>query len=544
MSAALAQVRNLSTGDEGAITHSVCSSRFTQNAAPSRTEGANAQDGPLSQQDLWALNTGWEQSPEEWRDRSQRQERLRDQTTRMADALEAEGIRTRLDQGDVVDLSEVTGQVDRSEAFRSICFLPLIAQRERRQVLNRLRYFQKNDPRGRHMRYAVITSGERIAIHEPVHFADGAYCPVTFTGGRRRVRVVEGMDGPYCPLGSPAAPSCPIDWEPWRAVPADGPLRARTKELHRRVSKWAFEAHRRFGIEVFCRVTEYPTDETFTVHPHANVIYAPSKMLPAHQWRAFLSWSRSYLGAHWHDAGKLEKPDEVLKYPFKPEDVDEMDGPCLAWLYRETTRLKMVQPMASFAELSRELDEADQKIAMVNRQGGARLERIRKSKREPADPEAEAAPDDRNENRVLCRTSPQFRHCPYAEPVTRVLNYTEDPQTATGRERLAEIRERQAEARAWWDANGAPDPATALSVGRGQAAAADGAAGGVTAFRVHTCRPTVQAGSGEGTASPPPAARVGPGNPLSGPGVAPDGTRYNPETGEIIEPAQPGMEVV
>lgn len=552
MSVALARAGNRLGGEEGAITHSVCSRAPTQNAAPSQADGGATRNGPISQADLWEINTGWHQSPDQWRERSQAQRRLERQTARIADLVEAEGLPMRLAQGDVVDLSEVTGQVDRSEAYRSVCFLPLIAQRERRPILNKLRYFQRHHPQGRYMRYAVVTAGPRVPIHDAVDFAAGIYCPVTFDGGDRLVRIRTDADGPYCPIG-------PVEKAP------GGPLRSEIQRLNRLVSRFSSKALYRYGIEVVLRADEFPCGDDLTIHPHANILYFPRRKMSRETWAHFLSWAHRFFGSHWHDAGRLQEPDEVLKYPFKPEDVDAMDGPCLAWLYEQTARLKMVQPMRSFARFCRGLElgegrrDADgqvtdgrccavaigpdgawrpvaQKIAMVNRSGGARLELIRKATREPVDPDAEAPDDEQNENRILCRTSPQFRHCPYAEPVTRILNYTETPTTVHGRKRLEKIRAWQDEARGWWDANGAPDPATALAVGRGQAAAGDGAAQGVLPFKVHTCRPTVPAAEADRGASPPGDPPGGVSEGSQSLQEAPDGTLYDPETGEITDP--------
>ena len=66
------------------------------------------------------------------------------------------------------------------------------------------------------------------------------------------------------------------------------------------------------------------------------------------------------------------------------------------------------------------------------------------------------------------------------------MNYTRTPVSEWGRESLCELKERARVASNIWHMNGAPDPKTALAVGRGQAAARDGEAGRVAAFSVHT----------------------------------------------------------
>jgi hypothetical protein len=409
----------------------------------------------LTSDEVMRLNTGWQQSPERWRESVRRRRILAKQTARMADSLEQlGGIRARLSVA-MSAIGNATGGIDSEDCYRAIRFLPLIAQRERRPVLNALRYFQRNDPSGAHLRYAVITAGRR--------------------------------------------------------VPAWGDLRGAMAHLHRQVSRWAHDADRDWGMEVLYRGTEFTRDGGPSYHPHANVLYVPRRPMSKAKWAAFLKWSHMRLGAHWRDNGRLKDADEAIKYPFKPAELDDAPGDELVWLWWETHRMKFAQPMGAFAEFRRQLQRDGQKVAMVNRRGGARLEIVTKSKRDPLDEKAESDP--RRENLILCRTAPQFRFGPFAEPITMVANYTDQPTTAEGRQRLAIIRAWNDQAQEWWQASGAPLPQIAKAIAAGQAAARPGEAGRVAAFNVHTRRPTVQ---------------------TRGCLQLDDGTRYDPDTGEII----------
>ncbi|WP_096700023.1 hypothetical protein [Magnetospirillum sp. 15-1] len=335
----------------------------------------------ITSDEVMRLNTGWQLSPEHWRESAQRRQVLAEQTARMGDALEQfGGIRTRAPVR-VTVIGNATGEIDGQESYRAICFLPLIAQRERRPVLNALRYFQRHHPAGAYIRYAVVTAGRR--------------------------------------------------------VPAWGDLRGAMARLHRQVSRWAHDADRDWDVEVLYRGTEVTRDAAATYHPHANVLYRPRRGMSKARWSAFLGWSRGRLGAHWRDNGTLRDADEAIKYPFKPAELDDAPGDELVWLWWDTHRLKLVQPMGAFAEFRRQLQRDGQKVAMVNRRGGARLEIVARAKRDPLDDKAEADP--RGENLILCRTAPQFRFCSFAEPVTLVVNYTDQPTTPEGRQRLAII---------------------------------------------------------------------------------------------------------
>lgn len=177
--------------------------------------------GQITTDDVMRLNTGWQLSPEHWRESAQRRQVLAEQTARMADALEQfGGIRARASVR-LVAIGNSTGEIDEEESYRPIRFLPLIAQRERRPILNALRYYQRNDPSGAHLRYAVITAGPRV-----------------------------------------------LAW---------GDLRGTQTRLQRQVSRWSHDADRDWDIEVVYRGTEFTRDEAATYHLHANVLYRPRR---------------------------------------------------------------------------------------------------------------------------------------------------------------------------------------------------------------------------------------------------------------------------
>jgi len=390
---------------------------------------------PLSFFDILAANTGWQQSPEQWRKASSRYQALASQTKRIALALESLGIRARLESDNVIDLGEVTGEFQTTENYRAIRFLPLIAQRERRPILNALRYFHLHHALGKYLRYAVVTFGVR--------------------------------------------------------VPVFGDLRQSIQAGQRAISRWAHEADRDWNVAVLFRGIEFTVNLDRSLHPHANILYAPRQILSKERWSEFLSWTKRRLGGViWKDCGRLEKPDEAIKYPFKPMELDILKRHDLAWLYHETKRLKLASPLRDFAEFRKELNKLGQKIVMVNHKGGARLCRLRKSSRDNV--ERNKIDDQVQENLILCRSAPQFRFGPYAQAVIRILNYTTEPKTILGRRRLEQINIYRNESRKFWDENGAPSPEIAIAVARGQANAKSGEASKVRAFNVHTCRLSVQ----------------------------------------------------
>lgn len=392
--------------------------------------------GSVSHEGALAANTGRTHGDQAWEEGRERQVLLRQQTERLAALLEEAGIHTRL-PSDVWMVGDVTGGVERAESWRAIRFLPLVAQRDRRPVASALKLWLRT---ARYVRYAVVTSGERV------------------------------------PLG--------------------GDLKARQAEHTANIRRWSSEASERYGVELLLRATEYTVNDE-GVHLHSNIAYRLARPLPSPVWAEFLSWSRGRLQAHWKDCGQLRDADEVVKYCVKPAELDRLDGDQVAWLFEQTYRAKMVQPLGGFADWLRGLERDRLKVAQVyGADGKSRFRLVTKMEREPS---TGTGGGQAGENVICGRTLPQARWCPWSEPVSLVMGYTNAPTTADGVRRLALLRARQAEARTWWDANGAPDPAS---------------------LRVHTDRPTVQAtatgttsggtvfdlATGEVLYEPPPAA--------------------------------------
>ena len=395
--------------------------------------------GVVSHEDVLVLNTGTTHGIESWEEGRARQAVLCEQTRRIADVLEASGIQVRL-PSDVSLVGEVTGNVDLAESWRAIRFLPLVAQRDRKPVSSAMKLWLRGSG-GRHVRYAVVTSGDRV------------------------------------PLG--------------------GALKKRQAEHTANIRRWASEAGQRFGVELLLRATEYTVNDD-GVHLHSNIAYRLARPLPADSWSEFLSWSRGRLQATWKDCGELENADELVKYCVKPADLDRLGDDDLVWLFEQTFRAKMIQPLGAFGEWMKDLERDRLKVAMVRDSEGnkSRLRLVTKMKRDMTKGGGEVG-----ENVICGRTLPQARWTQWAEPVSLVMGYTEMPQTPEGVRRLAVLRSRQAEAQGWWIANGAPDPAT---------------------IKVHTDSPTVQNQEATKTVT------------------ASDGTVFDPETGEVLYEHDPG----
>lgn len=416
-------------------------------------------------------NTAWALDPVGWAQRQAATKILEQQTEHIADALARAGVNVTLD-GDVTFIGAVTGVVEHQRVYRAVRFLPTVAARDRRPIVNGLKLFISGQPNSRYFRYAVMTCAE--------------------------------------------------------PVPVGGDLRGTIQELSRRISKWAHKVQK-YGIKVLFRGIEFTrktaaerkmTDRyapgTILYHVHANVIYWPTRNIDK-LWPEFLQYTHSFMGAEWRDNGKVEKVEEIVKYCSKPTDTLAASDDELVWLYRETQRLKICQPLGDFKGWLKTLEKLGEKVVRVHvGRGDGRLARVQK-RRKKADEDkandaaakADTASSDEDEksavkaaepkvppsNMLLGMTLPQWRHTPWAEPLIMVQRY--DPSKAFG-ESGGDIEAWKRAAREMWDSNWGPEPAEALRVARmalDAAAAEDDIreAAEAACYIVHTCRPTVPA---------------------------------------------------
>jgi len=447
-------------------------------------------------------NTGWMLPADAWARRTMATSRLMQQNDRLADALQRAG-EDVIRPGGLTLISAVTNIVETQRTFRAVRFLPVVAARDRRPTVNGLKLFIHEHPNSRYFRYAVMTCAE--------------------------------------------------------PVPAFGDLRGAVQELSRRISKWGHEIGKCYDIEILYRGIEFTRStarerdaaaaergqesdlsarygaDTVLYHVHANVLYWPKRNIDK-LWLDFLRYTKQFMGAHWRDNERLGNVEEIVKYCSKPADTLAASDDELVWLYRQTQRLKICQPMGEFRRWLRELKTQRKKIARVHDgRGDGKLMRVKKGRRggnqeEAADEDGNLIEDDEaNEdgdgdaaedahevpktrertgaavppsNLVIGLSLPQWRHTPWAEPMIMIQNY--DPAAAFG-EDGGDIQAWQRQARQWWDDAFAPPPEEALRVARMALDTTMSSneiceAAEAACYIVHTCSSTVRDASEE----PPP----------------------------------------
>lgn len=457
--------------------------------------GDDTEHRPKTHNAVLRGNCGWSIDPAAWAKRATASKVLAAQNDRIAQALQDAGEEVIL-SGGITCISAVTNIVEDHRRYRAVRFLPLVAARDRKPLVNGLKLFMIEHRNAHHFRYAVMTCNELI--------------------------------------------------------PAFKDLRGPIQRLSRKISKWADEVCKEQKIKVlfrgieFTRATAAERDdeakkqgrqsdlserygaETVLYHLHANVLYWPTRVIE--DWTDFLRDTHKFIGAEWKDNGTVEKVEEIVKYCSKPADTEKASGEELVWLYRQTEKLKICQPLGDFMKWMRGLKARREKVVRVRREGGdSELMRVKKGKRgsqmeDDQDQDEIATEEDEDEsnaaslevsldlketppqglnggpvkNIVIGLTLPQWRHSPWAEPMIMVQNY--DAQTLSEEDGYY-IREWQREAREWWDDAAAPSPEEALEVARvALEAIKSGAemtsvdickAAKAACYIVHTCSSTV-----------------------------------------------------
>jgi hypothetical protein len=433
-------------------------------------------DIALAHDEATDANIGWGIEPEDWARAKKRRAELEDQTAQLADLLEEAGVETRLRDENVVSISAITGIVTPIATWRPIRFLPAVAARDRRPMLNGLRYWCDHVAGyPQYLRYAVVTSGDLI--------------------------------------------------------PAHGDLRPALQGLARRVSKWAKAARETYGVVVHFRGTEYTRktaaerglDDRFPAdlplyHPHGNILYEPTRKLADEgpgSWAEFLSWTREELGAHWKDNGRVADVREIVKYVVKPADLLDGEKPIdpaeAKWLHESMFRLNLAQPLGEFRTWWRDVAEAKLKVVRIRQGSGGALRLVRKAGRfDHSGGREDAEPGPKPANLFIGMTMPQWQHTPWAEPMLIVQNYQPNACGTAAIERLREISFERMVARDVWDRSGAPAPSVALQMAKTWLSS-DGhnvaplRPARAAPYRVHTCSLTVPLGKdAEGSLHPPP----------------------------------------
>ena len=404
-----------------------------------------------------AHRTGKEVDFEEWQVERERSVKIEEQTEIIARKLEEAGV-SAYSGNDIVMVGLVTGVELPVGKYRPIRMLPLVAQRERRNMRNALEYFLKTTRYGRYARYAVFTAPE--------------------------------------------------------PVPVFGPLKAVTAALARRISKWASEVCPKYDIEVLFRGMEVTrkvrgVDTQYSYHRHANVLYCPTRRIRKSEWSAFLRETHDYFDGWWKDCRRLESVDEILKYAFKPDEIVAAGVEEVKWLYDETLKTRTAETLGPLRLFRRQSEEERVKFLRDPEGSGAIVKVTKSTRAVRSDDEkpVDTWDDELETGHLLTTTCPAPLATPWLEPFVLIQNR----KAGLLREAAHDFEVMQIAARRVWDENGAPSPSVALA----KASALIAGAALVSLekrrkrkqFKVHTRSVTVCDGFSDRHNSDPPVIR-------------------------------------
>jgi|GEM_PF-4402003 len=304
--------------------------------------------------------------------------------------------------------------------------------------------------------------------------------------------------------------------------------RTNHKAHTRRMSKFASHPLlKQFGIEVeFYNIenTIHRADDgAAMLNLHSHVLFKCRRYLGKKRWNEFLTFARNFFPKGYVHDSRIDKPNEVVKYVFKPNEFDRLTDEELGELFQQVsggrvkhdpetgeietrkTRigevipvgegpLKFFHPLGSLRKFRQTLRENRQKLVLVPTADGRHEWRVTERKEAQERPEAtDGIPED---NRVLAVTRPMPAFTERMEPCLIVQNYDGDFADLIKRNKL---EDRLTEARRLFEARRREDLARK----------ADGRAGEAAPMK-HTTTTTVREDGWACATEPPPDLRPPP----------------------------------
>lgn len=360
--------------------------------------GWDAGPKEISTRELDQELIGREVERDSWIESQRRSRLLREQSEDLVRRLARIGIQARTGRDDTTIVGLVSGKAERATDFRNCNLIPAQQSRNLHDMLTHVRYlFDHTRP------------------------------------GRLRMLVVSGG---FCRYDE---------------------YRKHHRAHTRRMSKFA--AHPKlleYGISIeFYNVenTIHRKEGVAMLNMHSHVLFQSRRKLGRKKWCEFLEFARNFFPKGYVHDSKIHKPNEVVKYVFKPSEFDLLLDHELAEFWHQIvggrpkhdpetgeiqTRinengetvdclegpLKFFHPYGSVKAMRRDLRECGQKLILVPTNDDRWIWRLT----EPRQPEERPdAVDDRPaDNRVIGKTRPMPRFSPRREPCVIVQNYDGD----------------------------------------------------------------------------------------------------------------------
>jgi hypothetical protein len=245
--------------------------------------------------------------PESWDKVEGNRARLRNQSLTLCRRLWEAGLdMPARGQGSIVAVGMASGEVQPFDEPLRSNLIPTVARRHRAPMLRHVRAWMALHPRPKAIRYAVWTYGPRVTARE---------LPEAIRRLTRRI--------------------------------SQAPHDDRMREVH-------YAPHYR-GVELG---TPQFDGREWTYHLHANVIFSADYM-QADRWEEFIASDLRRLndGFLIKEAGAIQKPEEVVKYISKPEDLLALPPGELLSLHWALKRRRLHSPLGELRRIIRRCDE-------------------------------------------------------------------------------------------------------------------------------------------------------------------------------------------
>lgn len=358
--------------------------------------GWNAGPKEITYREIDDCMTGREVARETFIESQIRKRQLRDQTDALINRLANVDIDARTHRRDMFIVGLVSGQVETIPDYRNCNMLPSCQSKNVHEMLKSIQYLF-DTTRRRGLRMLVVSGG-------------------------------------------------------WTPLPS---YRA-THKLHtRRMSKFASHPKlKELGIDIeFYNIenTIHRTDDGDPMlNMHSHVLFKCKRKLGSKRWNEFLEFARNFFAKGYVHDSRIEKPSELVKYVFKPQEYDQLTDQELGELFLQiaggrpkidpdtgeietridatgdlvTVRekgLKFFHPLGSLRRFRQHLRENRQKLILVPTVDDRwiwRLTEKREAQERPTP--SDGMPE---ENRVLAVTRPIPAFTRHLEPCAIVVDY-------------------------------------------------------------------------------------------------------------------------
>lgn len=360
--------------------------------------GWNAGKNEITNKEIWETMIGREVARDTFLDNQIKARELRDQSDKMVSRLERMGIPARTARGETAVVGLVTGKAERATDYRNCNLIPSQQSKNVHDMLRHVRFL------------ADVTRAKRL-----------------------RMLVVSGG---WCPV--------------------DG-YRKHHKAHTRRMSKYA--AHSKLknlgiSIEYYNVENTIKRDQNGTamMNMHSHVLFRCNRYLGNKKWAEFLEFSKGFFPKGYVHDSKIEKPNEAVKYVFKPSELEALKDDEFAELFMQIVGgrekvdgetgevlcrlgpdgelvpilegpLKFFHPLGEMRGFRSELRANGQKLILVPTKDDRWIWRVTEKKTRAERPESDGG---RTENVVVAITRPMPKFTPRMEPCVIVDNYTGD----------------------------------------------------------------------------------------------------------------------